>query len=163
MARKQFKLPDVGEGLTDGEILRWYVQIGDRVTVNQTIVEIETAKAAVELPCPYEGEVVELLAEVGQVIDVGAPIITIETEPGSAPAAPPAAAPAIPAPAATTETVAAGLIGGEAPGGRTAILVGDGPRTTPAKRRPRRAEHAGAHTHTPPAITEEVPGGPMGT
>jgi pyruvate dehydrogenase E2 component (dihydrolipoamide acetyltransferase) len=163
VARKQFKLPDVGEGLTDGEILRWYVQIGDRVTVNQTIVEIETAKAAVELPCPYEGEVVELLAEVGQVIDVGAPIITIETEPGSAPAAPPAAAPAIPAPAVTTETVAAGLIGGEAPGGRTAILVGYGPRTTTAKRRPRRAEHAGAHTHTPPAITEEVPGGPMGT
>src|SRR5882757_6705173 len=119
VARKQFKLPDVGEGLTDGEILRWYVQPGDRVTVNQTIVEIETAKAAVELPCPFEGEVVELLAEVGQTIDVGAPIITIETEPG-------AAAPAIPAPTATTETVAAGLIGGEAPGGRTAVLVGYG-------------------------------------
>ena len=161
MARKQFKLPDVGEGLTDGEILRWYVQPGDRVTVNQTIVEIETAKAAVELPCPFEGEVVELLAEVGQTIDVGAPIITIETEPDAA--APGAAAPAIPAPTATTETVAAGLIGGEAPGGRTAVLVGYGPRTTTAKRRPRRAEHAGAHTHTPSAIAEEVPGGPMGT
>jgi pyruvate dehydrogenase E2 component (dihydrolipoamide acetyltransferase) len=166
VARKQFKLPDVGEGLTDGEILRWYVQPGDRVTVNQTIVEIETAKAAVELPCPYEGEVVELLAEVGQVIDVGAPIITIETEPGSVSAAPAPAAPAaaIPAPAApAAETVAAGLIGGEAPGGRTAVLVGYGPRTTTAKRRPRRGEHGGAHTHTPAAIAEEVPAGPMGT
>ncbi|HEY2831814.1 MAG TPA: dihydrolipoamide acetyltransferase family protein [Sporichthyaceae bacterium] len=166
MARKQFKLPDVGEGLTDGEILRWYVSPGDRVTVNQTIVEIETAKAAVELPCPYEGEVVELLAEVGEIIDVGAPIITIETEPGSTSAEPAPAAPAaaIPAPAApATESVAAGLIGGEAPGGRTAVLVGYGPRTTTAKRRPRRGEHAGAHTHTPAAIAEEVPAGPMGT
>jgi pyruvate dehydrogenase E2 component (dihydrolipoamide acetyltransferase) len=166
VARKQFKLPDVGEGLTDGEILRWYVSPGDRVTVNQTIVEIETAKAAVELPCPYEGEVVELLAEVGEIIDVGAPIITIETEPGSTSAEPTPAAPAaaIPAPAApATESVAAGLIGGEAPGGRTAVLVGYGPRTTTAKRRPRRGEHAGAHTHTPAAIAEEVPAGPMGT
>jgi 2-oxoisovalerate dehydrogenase E2 component (dihydrolipoyl transacylase) len=167
MARKQFKLPDVGEGLTDGEILRWYVSPGDRVTVNQTIVEIETAKAAVELPCPFEGEVVELLAEVGEVIDVGAPIITIETEPGSAsaePAAPVAGKPAIPAPAApAAETVPAGLIGGEAPGGRTAVLVGYGPRTTTAKRRPRRGGHGGAHTHTPAAIAEEVPAGPMGT
>jgi pyruvate dehydrogenase E2 component (dihydrolipoamide acetyltransferase) len=59
--------------------------------------------------------------------------------------------------------VAAGLIGGEAPGGRTAVLVGYGPRTTTAKRRPRRGEHAGAHTHTPAAIAEEVPAGPMGT
>jgi pyruvate dehydrogenase E2 component (dihydrolipoamide acetyltransferase) len=164
VARKQFKLPDVGEGLTDGEILQWFVRVGDRVTVNQTLVEIETAKAAVELPCPYEGEVVELLAEVGQVIDVGAPIITIETEPGSASAPGPAApAASIPAPATATETVAAGLIGGEAPGGRTAVLVGYGPRTTTAKRRPRRSEHAGAHTHTPATIVEEVPTGPMGT
>jgi len=92
----------------------------------------------------------------GQVIDVGAPIITIETEPGAAPAIPAPAAPA-------TETVAAGLIGGEAPGGRTAVLVGYGPRTTTAKRRPRRAEPGGAHTHTPAAIAEEVPAGPMGT
>jgi pyruvate dehydrogenase E2 component (dihydrolipoamide acetyltransferase) len=156
VARKQFKLPDVGEGLTDGEILRWYVQPGDKVTVNQTIVEIETAKAAVELPCPFEGEVVELLAEVGQVIDVGAPIITIETEPGAAPAIPAPAAPA-------TETVEAGRIGGEAPGGRTAGLVGYGPRNAAAKRRPRRGAHGGAHTHTPAAIAEEVPAGPMGT
>src|ERR1700760_1435080 len=88
MARKQFKLPDVGEGLTDGEILRWYVQPGTVVTVNQPLVEIETAKAAVELPSPYAGEVVELLAAVGQIVDVGVPIITIETEPESAGAAP---------------------------------------------------------------------------
>ncbi len=170
MARRQFKLPDVGEGLTEGEILQWFVQVGDQVTTNQTLVEIETAKAAVELPSPYEGEVVELLVNVGDMVDVGAPIITIETEPGSAPAAP-SEAPAVPAQAAVAEAmggadeepaVAAGLIGGEAPGGRTAVLVGYGPRNTTAKRRPRRAVHDGAH-QPPPAGDPEVPGGPLGS
>ncbi len=56
-AIKQFKLPDVGEGLTEGEILQWLVAVGDTVRVNQPIVEVETAKAAVELPCPYAGVV----------------------------------------------------------------------------------------------------------
>ncbi|MGQ0467518.1 MAG: dihydrolipoamide acetyltransferase family protein [Sporichthyaceae bacterium] len=158
MARKQFKLPDVGEGLTDGEILKWFVSVGDKVTVNQTIVEIETAKAAVELPCPFEGEVVELLAAVGDVVDVGVPIITVETEPGAAPA------PVAAAPAAAEPEIAAGLIGGEAPGGRTAILVGYGPRTTSAKRRPRRSPHdGGAHQHVPAAREEVEPGGPLGS
>ncbi len=161
MARKQFKLPDVGEGLTDGEILRWYVQPGTVVTVNQPLVEIETAKAAVELPSPYAGEVVELLAAVGEVVDVGTPIITIETEPNSAQ---PAAAPATPATDASSGEPAAGLIGGEMPGGRTAVLVGYGPRTTTAKRRPRRGGHDGAHHRTPAAaVGEGVPAGPMGT
>ncbi|HUR74160.1 MAG TPA: dihydrolipoamide acetyltransferase family protein [Sporichthya sp.] len=181
MARRQFKLPDVGEGLTEGEILQWYVQVGDHVTTNQALVEIETAKAAVELPSPYEGEVVELLAAVGDVIDVGAPIITIETEPGSTAAVPAPAAPAEqqarPAQAGVAEAmggaagisveepeIAAGLIGGEAPGGRTAVLVGYGPRTTSAKRRPRRAVHESGHRPMPaPDPAAEVLGGPLGT
>jgi len=179
VARRQFKLPDVGEGLTEGEILTWYVQVGDHVTINQTLVEIETAKAAVELPSPYEGEVVELLASVGDVVDVGAPIITIETEPGAAPTVPAPAAPAEPLAAPAQAGVAeamggaagvsvdepkieAGLIGGEAPGGRTAVLVGYGPRNTSAKRRPRRAVHDGAH-QPPPAGDPEIPGGPLGS
>ena len=54
---QQFRLPDVGEGLTEAEIVRWHVQPGDQVTVNQIIVEIETAKAVVELPCPWAGTV----------------------------------------------------------------------------------------------------------
>ncbi|HET9899570.1 MAG TPA: biotin/lipoyl-containing protein, partial [Actinomycetes bacterium] len=81
MSLKQFKLPDVGEGLTEGEILSWHVQPGDTVTVNQILVEVETAKAAVELPSPYAGVVAELHVEEGTTVDVGAPIITIETEP----------------------------------------------------------------------------------
>ena len=160
MARRQFKLPDVGEGLTEGEILSWRVKPGDHVTINQILVEVETAKAAVELPSPYEGEVVALHAAEGDTVDVGVAIITIETEPAAA-----AAAAVIPAPAPATDepAIAAGLIGGEAPGGRTAILVGYGPRSTSAKRRPRRAVHDGAGHRAPDVDSSDVPGGPLGT
>jgi len=75
---KEFKLPDVGEGLTEAEIIKWHVQPGDEVTVNQIIVEIETAKAVVELPCPYEGVVSGLLVPEGTTADVGTPIIAVE-------------------------------------------------------------------------------------
>ena len=137
---KQFKLPDVGEGLTEGEILKWHVQPGDTVTVNQTLVEVETAKAAVELPSPYAGVVTELHVDEGTTVDVGAPIITIDTEPDgprsrAAESSPPAQSaavhedlvPAIPTPS-DGEAVEPGLIGGPAPGGRTSVLVGYGPK-----------------------------------
>ena len=90
---RQFRLPDVGEGLTEGEILSWLVAVGDTVTVNQPLCEVETAKAAVELPSPYAGTVTELLHEVGTTVDVGAPIITIDVGGDVAPPAPSAAAP----------------------------------------------------------------------
>ncbi|MEV0696471.1 dihydrolipoamide acetyltransferase family protein [Saccharopolyspora sp. NPDC050389] len=122
MALKHFPLPDVGEGLTEAEILGWRVQPGDAVTVNQVIVEIETAKASVELPCPWAGTVRELLAEPGQTVEVGSPIIAIDLE-GSAGEAAPAEG--------------SGKIGEES-NGRIATLVGYGPRTASAKRRPRK-------------------------
>src|ERR1035441_6647174 len=75
---KQFRLPDVGEGLTEADIVTWHVKAGDRVTVNQVIVDIETAKAVVELPCPYEGVVTGLLVDEGQTVDVGTPIIAVD-------------------------------------------------------------------------------------
>src|SRR5438876_934285 len=75
---KQFRLPDVGEGLTEADIVSWHVKPGDSVTLNQVIVEIETAKAVVELPSPYEGVVTELLAEEGSTVDVGTPIIAVD-------------------------------------------------------------------------------------
>lgn len=75
---KQFNLPDAGEGLTEAEILRWMVKPGDKVSDGQVIVEVETAKAAVELPCPFDGVVTELLAEVGTTVEVGTPIITVD-------------------------------------------------------------------------------------
>jgi len=79
MAEQQFRLPDVGEGLTEAEILRWYVKPGDEIELNQMICEIETAKAAVELPSPYAGTIKSLLVAAGETVAVGTPIITIES------------------------------------------------------------------------------------
>ncbi len=155
---KQFRLPDVGEGLTEAEIVSWKVKAGDTVAVNEVVVEIETAKSLVELPSPFAGVVAELLVAEGATVDVGTPIITVETDLAAA-AAPPPASPGPVAATTTREhalpdltaTVAAGvpvppedaavepgLIGGPAPGGRTSVLVGYGPRVTEAKRRPRK-------------------------
>src|SRR5919107_3763373 len=82
---KQFKLPDLGEGLTEGEILQGMVQVGDEVKLNQPIVEVETAKAAVEVPSPYAGVVTEIHHQAGETVDVGAPIITFDTDPSAGP------------------------------------------------------------------------------
>ena len=78
-----FNLPDVGEGLTEAEIVTWKVKVGDRVSVNQIIVEIETAKSLVELPCPFEGVVTELLAKEGDTVEVGKPIIAATVAEGA--------------------------------------------------------------------------------
>jgi len=90
---REFKLPDLGEGLTDGEVVRWLVKEGDAVTLNQPIVEVETAKAVVEIPAPYAGTVVKLHAAEGDTLDVGAPLLSVDT--GGQPTA---AAPAEPEP-----------------------------------------------------------------
>jgi 2-oxoisovalerate dehydrogenase E2 component (dihydrolipoyl transacylase) len=76
---RPFALPDLGEGLTEAEIVAWHVAVGDQVTLNQVLVEVETEKAVVELPSPFAGTVIELLAEVGATVRVGAPIIRIES------------------------------------------------------------------------------------
>ncbi|MFJ6427846.1 dihydrolipoamide acetyltransferase family protein [Microbacterium maritypicum] len=86
----EFRLPDLGEGLTEAEVVTWLVAPGDAVSLNQTLAEVETAKAIVELPSPYEGTVSALHAEAGQTIAVGAPLIAFdvvgEDEDGPAPA-----------------------------------------------------------------------------
>lgn len=74
----EFRLPDLGEGLTEAEVVTWLVAPGDSVTLNQTLAEVETAKAVVELPSPYEGTVSTLHAEAGQTIAVGAPLIAFD-------------------------------------------------------------------------------------
>jgi 2-oxoisovalerate dehydrogenase E2 component (dihydrolipoyl transacylase) len=79
MALRQFVLPDLGEGLTEADVLSWLVAEGDEVTLNQPIVEVETAKAAVEVPSPFAGTVRELHAPPGETVAVGAPLITIDT------------------------------------------------------------------------------------
>jgi 2-oxoisovalerate dehydrogenase E2 component (dihydrolipoyl transacylase) len=138
---KQFKLPDVGEGLTEAEIIKWHVHPGDAVEVNQTIVEIETAKAVVELPCPYEGVVAELLVGEGDTVDVGVPIIAVDVAPGDTTTVvggerdpesyqnlAPADAPA-PKPDSTPEST---------PEKRQPVLVGYGVKPGATKRRPRK-------------------------
>lgn len=155
---RKFNLPDVGEGLTEAEIVGWRVKVGDTVKVNDIVVEIETAKSLVELPIPYAGTVHELLAEPGTTVDVGKPIIVIATGAGATagPTDPPTVVPTVDTPP-EEGAVEPGLIGGPAPGGRTSVLVGYGPRTTEAKRRPRKgvavpdstasaAAQAGVHT-----------------
>ncbi|CAB4638833.1 unannotated protein [freshwater metagenome] len=80
MSLAQFNLPDVGEGLTEAEIVSWKVAPGDSVSVNQVICEIETAKSIVELPCPFAGVVEELLVQEGDTVEVGKPIISVQAE-----------------------------------------------------------------------------------
>src|SRR5690606_41538225 len=108
MAIHEFPLPDLGEGLTEGEILKWLVSEGDTVTQNQPIVEVETAKAAVEIPAKWPGTVVKIFHPEGTTVAVGTPIVSIDTGGGPAPAesaAPAAAAPAAaPAAAAGAQT-----------------------------------------------------------
>lgn len=141
---KHFNLPDVGEGLTEAEILSWRVHPGDEVKVNQTIVEIETAKASVELPSPYDGVISDLLVEEGQTVEVGTPIIAIDAGGSSAGAAASGGATASSGGAGESAeagaTSAASAESGE--GERQSVLVGYGPRSRAAKRRPRKDRSA---------------------
>ncbi|MER7173583.1 dihydrolipoamide acetyltransferase family protein [Streptomyces mesophilus] len=146
---REFKMPDVGEGLTEAEILKWYVQPGDTVTDGQVVCEVETAKAAVELPIPYDGVVHELRFPEGTTVDVGQVIISVDVAPGSAPAEAPAeaAAPAA-APAAPAEETAA------EPEGRQPVLVGYGVSQSSTKRRARKEA---------PGVPAQESGAPAGT
>jgi 2-oxoisovalerate dehydrogenase E2 component (dihydrolipoyl transacylase) len=178
---KQFKLPDVGEGLTEADIVKWHVQPGDKIAINQIIVEIETAKAVVELPSPYEGVVAGLLVPEGQTADVGTPIISVEVGPDAGAGDQPPAAPggSTPAPSelptAPSGSTAADLVpqlpveGGIEPGihgtlapkedeERQSVLVGYGVKPGTSKRRPRKAAAAaaGARAATTAAPTTQA-------
>ncbi|WBB64551.1 dihydrolipoamide acetyltransferase family protein [Streptomyces sp. WMMC500] len=187
---REFRLPDVGEGLTEAEILKWYVRPGDEVHDGMVVCEVETAKAAVELPIPYDGVVQEIRFAEGDTVDVGTPIIAVDTEPG---AAAPGAAPG-PGGTATPSSDAApapapggGEPAGPAPeaqpaepvaesGGakRQPVLVGYGVSQGSTKRRPRKPQ-PGAEPAAAAAIQAELnggtaapeapqaPGGPAGT
>ncbi|MFY0408492.1 dihydrolipoamide acetyltransferase family protein [Solicola sp. PLA-1-18] len=124
---QQFNLPDVGEGLTEAEIVSWSVKPGDVIEVNDVVVEIETAKSVVELPSPYAGTVARLLVDAGETVAVGTPIIAVA-----------------PAGVDVTEDDAAAPAEEEP----MKTLVGYGPRASGTRRRPRKA--------APSAPTEEV-------
>ncbi|WP_029391200.1 dihydrolipoamide acetyltransferase family protein [Streptomyces xiaopingdaonensis] len=142
---REFRMPDVGEGLTEAEILSWHVQPGDTVADGQIVCEVETAKAAVELPIPFDGQVAEVRFEEGATVDVGTPIITVDTDPsaGPEPAAEPAAEPA-PEPEAE---------GGE----RQPVLVGYGVSQSATTRRPRKPQ---ANGQAPAAEPQPQPPAP---
>jgi 2-oxoisovalerate dehydrogenase E2 component (dihydrolipoyl transacylase) len=147
--RREFRLPDVGEGLTEADIVSWRVKPGDSVQINQIIVDIETAKAVVELPSPFEGVVASLLVAEGETVDVGTPIIAVDVAGAAgagAPAVDPAAiaaegprpaaddlVPPLPPPSADQPAAA------PATEERQAVLVGYGVRASSTTRRARKA------------------------
>jgi pyruvate dehydrogenase E2 component (dihydrolipoamide acetyltransferase) len=122
----EFKLPDLGEGLTEAEIVRWLVEVGDVVAIDQPVVEVETAKAMVEVPCPYGGVVTARFGEEGTELPVGAPLITVAV--GERPASPGGDA---------------GAAGAEGSGN---VLVGYGTSEAPARRRRVRQARPGSGT-----------------
>ena len=175
MTVKKFNLPDVGEGLTEAEVVSWKVKPGDTVAINDVICEIETAKSLVELPSPYAGTVAELLVAEGVTVEVGTAIIGIsdnapgESEPTPATASPAvepapasaavAAPPAEPAAEQIVETLMYGKLpddAGTSEGGPAASpLVGSGPKADAVKRRPRKRPE-GAVPAAPSTAQEPV-------
>ncbi|MEU7748330.1 dihydrolipoamide acetyltransferase family protein [Nonomuraea sp. NPDC049158] len=164
--RREFKLPDVGEGLTEAEIVRWHAKPGDTVKVNQIVVEIETAKSIVELPIPWDGVVSGLMADEGQTVDVGRPIIAVDTdepddtsgagrtETADADRIEALADDLVPRPPAEG-AVEPGAHGSPAPKEeRQAVLVGYGVKTGTTKRRPRKSRPDG------PAESPVIPAAP---
>ena len=165
MPVQQFRLPDPGEGLTEADIVTWRVAAGDTVKVNDIVVEIETAKSLVELPVPFAGTVTELLVNEGETVEVGTPIISVDTsggapttvqdapaqgavEPGIEGSPAPKVDPAVTG-ASDGNDIEEGKIGGTTSTGRTAVLVGYGVKQTEAKRRPRKGDSGHYPTHNP--------------
>ncbi|KHL01469.1 dihydrolipoamide acetyltransferase family protein [Sinomonas humi] len=144
MSKQIFNLPDVGEGLTEADIVAWKVKPGDTVAINDVLCEIETAKSLVELPSPFEGTVLELLAPEHETIEVGSPIIAIGSTShvaGTGLAAAPgpsASGPAVPAPGASALKEAND--GGAAPGVAAASPSSSPAAASPAPRLPAASE-----------------------
>src|SRR6187200_3056435 len=155
----EYKLPDVGEGLTEAEIVTWKVKVGDVIAINDIVVEIETAKSLVELPSPYAGTVTGLLVPEGETVAVGTPIIAIAAE-GEAPA------PDAPAAPAATPQADLGEIDLSNPrasgGGEGESLVGRNKAERDSLRRPRKgtspAAAAAQHSTHEQIAASFVPG-----
>ena len=137
MSVNEYKLPDVGEGLTEAELVSWKVKVGDVIKINDIVCEIETAKSLVELPSPYAGTITALLVPEGETIAVGTPMISISS--GEAAAARGAHAATSETGTPPSDATVEPAEGSPAPKEeRTPTLVGYGPRETTATRRPRR-------------------------
>jgi len=159
---QQFRLPDVGEGLTEADIVTWSVAVGDTVAVNQQLCEIETAKSVVELPSPYAGQVHELLVPEGATVEVGAPIVVIDVDPGGPEAPGGGSAPAAAGAEAQVGNGEQARDGGAGASAESSgsVLVGYGTRPATTGRRPRRGASTGVGTPaaaTPPARAAATP------
>jgi len=142
MAQREFRLPDLGEGLTESEIVAWKVAPGDRIELNQVIAEVETAKAVVDLPSPYAGVVTQLMVDAGVTVAVGDPIISVElADSAGSEAADDAAPPNLVGYGAATESAS----------GRKPRRFGDSPIVSPVPSPPVR-EEAPAAVETPPPL-----------
>lgn len=156
-----FVLPDPGEGLTEADIVSWKVAPGDAVTVNQILVEIETAKSLVELPSPHAGTIAELLVTEGATVEVGTPIVRFGgADAGNAAEAAPASAAPAASPSADAGT---GDAAGDDSASGGATLVGYGAVASSSKRRPRKNATGGAAAAAPaapatPAAAAPAPG-----
>jgi len=156
MTNSEFNLPDVGEGLTEAEIVGWKVKAGDTVEINQVLVEIETAKSLVELPSPFSGTVSELLVEEGTTVEVGTPIIRVSSDGAAAAVAPATDEEALGAVADTASSISVESAE-EKPG---AVLVGYGIKGHGSSRRRKVAEGAppaAAQAPVPAARPASVP------
>ncbi|MFF0452826.1 dihydrolipoamide acetyltransferase family protein [Nocardia africana] len=146
MSDQVFLLPDLGEGLTEAEILEWKVKVGDTVTIDQPVVEVETAKAAVEVPIPFEGVVVTLHGEEGTTLEVGRPLITVR---GTA-----TATPSLEAPNPSHDQYRE-----EERAGSGNVLIGYGTSAEPDKRRRRvRPAHANQESTVEPRLPAQTAG-----
>lgn len=142
----EFKLPDLGEGLTEAEIVRWLVEVGDVVAIDQPVVEVETAKAMVEVPCPYGGVVTARFGEEGSELPVGALLLTVAVGATEAPASP------APSTSSASSASSAGTPAAEEPSaGSGNVLVGYGTGAPAARRRRIRPERVGTSAAPAPA------------
>ncbi|MCF6524894.1 biotin/lipoyl-containing protein, partial [Streptomyces sp. JJ36] len=145
---REFALPDLGEGLTEATITHWLVDVGEVVAVDQPVVEVETAKAMVEVPCPHAGVITARYGDEGDEVPVGTPLVTVAVgaEPGTAAAAPTSGNGAEPARTAGERT---GADSGEQGSGN--VLVGYGTQAPSGRRRGR--VRGGPHPPGGPAVT----------
>ncbi|GAA2856805.1 dihydrolipoamide acetyltransferase family protein [Microbacterium arabinogalactanolyticum] len=144
-----FRLPDLGEGLTEAGLVQWLVKVGDTIATDQAIAEVETAKSIVELPSPFAGVITALHGEPGDVIDVGAPVLEVASDAAEAPTS------------AASDTTEKDAYRAEerAGSGSGNVLIGYGTteRTGSGRRRPRAASAASAQPATPAAAVPAAP------
>ncbi|MFD0041544.1 dihydrolipoamide acetyltransferase family protein [Streptomyces anulatus] len=160
----EFKLPDLGEGLTEAEIVRWLVEVGDVVAIDQPVVEVETAKAMVEVPCPYGGVVTARFGEEGTELPVGAPLLTVAV---GAPEGLETSGPVTPGPSGArngsapsgspSPSSSSGSSATESSGGSGNVLVGYGTGAPAARRRRIRPDRLDRTPTLSGALTVEAP------